>query len=329
MKKRTFVAAFAAAAMAPQLALLAQDGRSTSRRVGWLEAGNPTSFPQRRSAFLDALARSGFSEKKNLVVDYRYAGGKLQRLPVLAAELVALKPECVVAIGIDAIGAVRKTTSTIPIVMGTMDADPVKEGLIASLPRPGGNITGMIGIAWELAGKRLELLREIDPRIKHVAVLLDPRSPASHAHLRDAADAARTLKMELHLFELREPADIERAFRAADAARADAFFVVAVGMVNSHRARIAALAQQAKVPAIYSNVEFVADGGMIGYAPNSIEQFRRVAAYVAEILKGAKPEDLPVMQPTQFELVINSKTAKATGVQIPKSLLLRADRVID
>ena len=316
-------------AMMLPLASFAQEAKGKTRRIGWLEPGTPTSFPDRRKSFHQVLREAGFVEGQNLVVDYRYAHGKLEQLPTLAAELVGLKPECLVATGIDSISALRRATSTIPIVMGTIDADPVKEGLVGSLARPGGNITGMIGIAWELAGKRLELLREIEPKTSRVAVLFDPRSAAGHAHVNEAQSAARSLKVQLQLLELREPADLEGAFRAASKARADALFVVAVGMLNSHRARIVALAIEARVPAIYSNVEFVTDGGLIGYAPNGVEQYRRVATYVDKILKGAKPGDLAIVQPTQFELVINAKTAKAIGVTIPKSLLSRADRVIE
>ena len=294
-----------------------------------MEPGTPASFAARRKTFHEVMRQAGFIEGQNLLVDYRYGHGKLDRFPILAAELVALKPECLVAIGVDAIGALRRSTSTIPIVMGTIDADPVQEGLAASLSRPGGNITGMTGIAWELAGKRLELLREIDPKISSVAVLFDPRSSAGHAHLKETENASRAVNVKLQLLELREPDDIEQAFRAARAARTQGLFVIAVGMLNSHRARIVALANETRLPAIYSNLDFVAEGGMIGYAPNIVDQFRRVATYVEKILKGAKPGELPIVQPTTFELVVNLKTAKAIGTRIPKSILVRADRMIE
>jgi len=327
--RRRILVALGVGAIAAPFTSCAQDAKSRTRRIGWLEPGTPSSFPARRRAFHEVMRRAGFVEGQNLAVDYRYARGKLEQFPSIASELVGLKPECLVAIGVDAIGALRGATSTIPIVMGTIDADPVKEGLVASLPRPGGNVTGMIGIAWELAGKRLELLREIEPKVARVAAFFDPRSPAGHAHLKDAEGAARVLRMQLQLLELREPGDIEPAFRAARTERADALFVIAVGMLNSHRGRIVALANETRLPAIYSNADFVADGGMIGYAPNMIDQFRRVATYVEKILRGANPGDLPIVQPTQFELIINLKTAKAVGVRIPNSLLARADRVIE
>ena len=286
------------------------------------------SSPARLKAFLQVLREAGYAEGQNLVVDYRYARGKLEQFPALAAELVALQEECVLAIGVDAILALRKLTSTIPIVMGTIDADPVKEGLVASLARPGGNITGTIGIAWELAGKRLELLKEIAPKTVRVAVIFDPRSPAGQAHLKETESAARTLNMQLQPLEVREPGDLDIAFRAALGARADALFVVAVGMVNGYRPRIVALASKARLPAIYSNLDFVEDGGLISYAPDFIKQFRRAAVYVAKILKGTKPGDLPIEQPTDFELIVNARAAKAIGLTIPKSVLERADRVI-
>jgi putative ABC transport system substrate-binding protein len=328
MRRREFTLFLGGAAALP-LASWAQAQTGKTRRIGWFEPGTPTSAPARREGFHKVLREAGFVEGQNLVVDYRYGHGKPEQYRAFAAELVGLKPECVVATGVDTILAVRQATSTIPIVMGTIDADPVKEGLVASLARPGGNITGMIGIAWELAGKRLELLKEIVPKAARVAVIFDPRSPAGHAHVRETEVAARALKMQLQLLEAKEPADLDNAFRAARDARVDALFVVAVGMVNSHRPRIVALANEARLPVIYSNLDFVGDGGLIAYAPDLVEQFRRVATYVDRILKGAKPSDLPVQQPTKFELAVNLKAARAMGVTIPKSILGRADRVIE
>ena len=327
-RRRALIGA-GAAALAAALPSFAQQPLKKIARIGWLEPATPTSFPARLKAFHQELRRAGYVEGQNLVVDYRYARGSLERFPALADELAALKPECVLAIGVDAVHAMRRASSTIPIVIGTIDADPVKEGLVASLARPGGNITGMIGIAWELAGKRLELLKEIAPRTVRVAVIFDPRSPAGHAHVKEAEAAARALNMVLQLLEVKEPADLENAFRAARSNRADAFFVVAVGMVNSHRPRIVALASAARLPAIYSNLDFVGDGGLIGYAPDTVAQFRRAASYVDKILKGARPGDLPLQQPTTFELVINAKTAKAIGLAIPATVLGRADKVIE
>jgi putative ABC transport system substrate-binding protein len=328
VRRRDGVLALLALGATP-LAPFAQEAKGRTRRIGWLDPGTPVSSPERLKAFLQVLREAGYAEGQNLVVDYRYARGKLEQFPALAAELVARKAECMLAIGVDAIGALHRLTSTIPIVMGTIDADPVKEGLVASLARPGGNITGMIGIAWELAGKRLELLKEIAPKAVRVAVIFDPRSPAGHAHVKETENAARTLKIQLQLLEVKEPADLEIAFRAARGAHAEALFVVAVGMVNSNRPRIVSLASEARLPAIYSNLDFVSDGGLISYSPNFVEQFRRAAAYVDKILKGAKPGDLPIEQPTNFELIVNTRAAKAIGLTIPKSVLGRANRVIE
>jgi len=328
MRRRDFTI-FLGGAVAWPLAALAQQAKGNTRRIAWLEPGSPESFPARRKAFQQVLREAGYGEGRNLDIDYRYARGKLEKFPALAAEIVALKPECVLAIGVDAIHALRKLAPAIPIVMGTIDADPVKEGFAASLARPGGNVTGMVGIAWELAGKRLELLREIAPKAARVGVIFDPRSHAGLAHVTEAQAAARTLNLTLQLLEVREPVDLDEAFHAARDARAEALFVVGIGMVNSHRPRIVALATEARLPAIYSNLDFVGDGGLIAYAPNTVEQFRRAAAYVVKILGGATPGDLPIEQPTKFELIINAKAAKAIKLKIPKSLLLRADQVIE
>ena len=319
---------FLVAAMALPVGCLAQASAAT-KRIGWLEPGVPASFPARRKAFEEVLRVAGFIVGTNLAIDYRYAAGKLEQMPSLGKELVALHPDCLVATGVDSIKAVRQATSSIPIVMGTIDADPVEEGLVASLARPGGNITGMVGVAWELAGKRLELLKEVAPSTKRVAVLFDPRTPAGHAHLKQAQVAAGTLRIELHPLGVKEPADLEPAFRAARSAGCDALFVIAVGMVNAHRPRIVSLATETRLPAVYSNVEFVEDGGLIGYAPNIVEQYRRVGTYVLKILNGTKPADLAIMQPTLFELAVNLKTARVIGVAVPKSLSSRADKVIE
>ena len=276
------------------------------------------------------MRAAGYVEGTNLVVEYRYAQGELQQMPALATELVSLNPDCLVATGLDAIRGFRRATSTIPIVIGALDADPVKEGLVTSLARPGGNITGVIGIAWELAGKRLEILRQIAPKTVRVAVLLDPQAgAASDAHLKAAEAAARRISLQLQVLEVKEPSDLENAFRAARANRADALFVITPGMLNSHRRRVIALANEIRLPAMYSNLEFPREGGLVGYAPNVAEQFRRVATYVDKILNGARPGDLAIEQPTAFELVINVKAAKGIGLTISRSVLARADQVID
>jgi putative ABC transport system substrate-binding protein len=220
------------------------------------------------------------------------------------------------------------STATIPIVIGNIDADPVEEGLIASFARPGGNITGVTGIAYDLVGKRLELLKETVPGLSRVAILINP-SRAADAHVRGAVVAARNLGIELHVVEARSPGDLEGAFRVARQKRVEALDLVATGLMNSHRARIVNLAAHSRLPMIYSNRDFVLAGGLMSYAADFVAQNHRAATYVDKILKGVKPADLPVEQPTKFELVINLKTAKALGLTIPPSLLLRADQVIE
>jgi len=299
------------------------------RRIAWLEPGTPASFPDRRAAFLEVLRNAGHREGKNLSVDFRFAAGKIENFPSLAAELVGQKPECVLAVGVDAVDALRRASRSVPIVMGTIDADPVAEGFAASLARPGGNVTGLTGISWELAGKRLELLREIAPQVKRVAVIYDERSRAGQAHVKTTQEAARKLKMQLHVVGVKAAEDLERAFHGLSDARADAVLVVGIGLIGAHRSRVATLAVASRLPAMFSYVEFVTDGGLIAYAPNLVEQFRRAASYVDRILKGANPGDLPIEQSRVFELAVNVKTAKQIGIQIPQAILARADSVIE
>ena len=299
------------------------------RRIAWLEPGAPDSYPARRAAFMDVLRAAGHVEGASLAVDFRYAKGRIETLPDLAAEIVRLKPECALAVGVDSIRALKSASSTLPIVMGTIDTDPVDEGLVSSLARPGGNITGLTGISWELSGKRLELLREIAPKVTRVAVIYDPRSPAGQAHARKAEEAARTLRMQLHLVGVRAADQLDGAFQGLRAARAEALLIVGIGLIGAHRARVAALATASRLPAMYSYVEFVSDGGLIAYAPNAIAQFRRAASYVDRILRGASPGELPIEQSRAFELVVNVKAAREIGIRIPQSILARADKVIE
>jgi putative ABC transport system substrate-binding protein len=213
--------------------------------------------------------------------------------------------------------------------LGNLDSDPVEEGIIASLARPGGNVTGLVGIQWELAGKRLELLREVAPKASRIAVLFDPRTRSGQVHVERTQSAAHKLGMQLQLLEARAPGDIDRAFKAAREGRAEALSVIHVGVMQGERPRIARLALEARLPAVYSATTFPPDGGLMAYAPDTADQYRRAAVFVDKILKGAKPADLPVEQPTKFELVINMKTARALGITIPQTILVRADRVIE
>jgi putative ABC transport system substrate-binding protein len=309
---------------APFTAAEAQQSRRVYR-IGYLSPRSGIDYSA--DAFRKALGQLGYVEGQNLAIEWRFTkGGSIH--PDLASELVRLKPDCIVAIGVAAVAALKQSTTTIPIVIGAIDADPVGQGLVASLGRPGGNITGVTGIAYDLAGKRLELLKETVPSLSRVAILVDP-SPAADAHVREAVVTARALGIEVHVAEVRSPGELESAFSAARRRRAEALSVVATGLLNSHRARIIKLAVSTGLPAIYSHRDYVLEGGLMSYADDAIARAHRAATYVDVILKGAKPGDLPVEQPTKFELLINLKTAKALGLTIPPSLLLRADQIIE
>jgi len=322
MKRRDFVGSVA---MLPFAALAQQP----MRRLGWFEPGTPTTAPARRKGFFEVLRARGFVEGGNLVVDYRYGYGKPETYPAIAKELVAVKPDCLLATGVDVVRALRQATTSIPIVMGTIDADPVKEGFADSLSRPGRNVTGLSGIAWELSGKRLELLRELAPKLARLAVVTDTRSPAAQAHLNETEAVARTLKVQIRIHEIVDAASVERAFRAVREAKADGLFVITVGATNTHRKLVTAQASATRLPAIYSSLESADDGGLMAYSPNLLEQYRRAAGYVDRIFKGAKAAELPIEQSRVFELVVNLRTAKEIGLKVPQSIVSRADRVIE
>jgi ABC-type uncharacterized transport system substrate-binding protein len=297
-------------------------------RIGYLSNGIGIQPPE--VAFRQRLSELGYVEGKNTVIEWRFNQGKLDRNPELAAELVRLKVDCIVTVGVTPTRAAKQATSAIPILMATIDADPVELGLVANLARPGGNITGFTGIAYDLAGKRLELLKELVPKATRVAILMDPAGrDAAQAHMKGTELAAHKLKMQLQLLEARVPEDLDNAFHAARQERVEALSVVAIGWINSHRRRIVDLAVKTRLPAIYSAEHFVYDGGLMSYSADQIDQYRRTAAYVGKILGGAKPADLPVQQPTKFELVINLPAARQIGLKIPPSMLARADRVIE
>jgi putative tryptophan/tyrosine transport system substrate-binding protein len=311
------------AAQAPQPATL--------RRIGMLSSGVVS--PERTryvEAFLHSLRDLGWVEGQNLAFEYRSAEGQAERLPDLAAELVRLQVEVIVTVGGDRVTrAAKEATSTIPIVMGGV-ADPVQEGFIASLARPGGNITGLAVLDPELSGKRLELLKEAVPQAARIAVLM--RSPVygPRITLRETQAAAHALGVELHIVEVHRPAEIEGAFAAMQQAGVGALLVLADSLVlEPHRHNITALALQRRLPTMYPWRMYVVDaGGLMSYGVDLADVYRRAAYYTDRILKGAKPADLPVEQPIKFELVINLKTAKALGVTIPPALLLQADEVI-
>jgi putative tryptophan/tyrosine transport system substrate-binding protein len=323
MNRRLFLCGLTLGTLFAALVAEAQQAEKVYR-IGYLSPGSGIEY--RDEAFRQALGQRGYVEGRNLVIEWRFTKGR-PIAPELAAELVRLKLDCIVGIGVGPVAALKKATATIPIVIRNIDADPVEEGLVASFPRPGGNITGITGIAYDLASKRLELLKEAVPGLSRVAMLIDP-SRAADAHVRVAAPTARNLGIELHVVEARSPGDLDAAFRVARQKRVEALDVVATGLMNSHRARVVNLAANSRLPTTYSNRDFVLAGGLMSYAADFPAQNDRAATYVDKILKGAKPGDLPIEQPTKFELVINLKTAKALGLTIPQSVLLRADHVI-
>ncbi|MBI3062351.1 MAG: ABC transporter substrate-binding protein [Deltaproteobacteria bacterium] len=280
------------------------------------------------AGFLQGLQDLGYVEGKNIVIEPRWAEGKADRLPELAAELIRLKPDLIVSTGgtVTAL-AVKKATTTIPVVF-TAGGDLVKVGLIASLARPGGNLTGLSLLTTELSVKRLEILKETFPKLRRIAVLGNPVNPVSAIQLGEVQAAAKTLGLQLQIVEARDPKDFEPAFSAVTEKGAGALLVLSDAMLNAHRERIAGLATKSRLPAIYEFKEFAEAGGLMSYGTNIVDVYRRVGKYVDRILKGAKPGELPVEQPLNFEFLINLKTAKQIGVTIPPNVLARADKVI-
>lgn len=296
-------------------------------RIGYLAASPSTASPARTEAFRQGLRELGYMEGNNIVVEYRWADGKLDRLRGLASELVRLKVDVIVTAGPTAVPPAKEATATIPIVM-TFDTDPVGSGFVASLARPGGNITGLSSLSPEISGKQLELLTEIVPKLSRVAVLGTSTRPGHAQTLQELELAARGLKVQWQFLEVEAPDDIEAVLRAATKGRAEAALALGSAVLNSHRARVAGLAVKHRLPAVYDRSEFVDDGGLLSYGVSLTDLHRRAAVYVDKILKGAKPAELPVEQPTRFEFVINLKTAKQIRLTIPPNVLARADRVI-
>jgi putative ABC transport system substrate-binding protein len=296
-------------------------------RIGFLSGVSPSTNPTRREAFRQGLRELGYVEGKNIIIEYRYAEGQQDRESELAAELVRLKVDVIVTGGPTATRAAKKATPTIPIVIA-FDDDPVGSGFVASLARPGGNITGLSSLAPEVSGKQLELLKEIVPNLARVGVLGDVTRPGIPQALREIKVAADAFHVQVQYLEVRAPKDIETAFRAASKERADALVVLGSPALNLQQKQVAALAVKNRLAVIYSNREFVEAGGLMSYGISLADLSRRAAAYVDKILKGAKPADLPVEQPTKFELLVNLKTAKQIGLTIPPNVLARADKVI-
>jgi putative ABC transport system substrate-binding protein len=297
-------------------------------RIGFLNASSPSSVADRLDAFRQGLRELGYLERKDIVVEYRHAEGKQDRLNNLAGELVGLRVEVIVAGGTASAQAAKRMTKTIPIIM-TNVSDPVSLGFAVSLARPGANITGLSTLAPELSGKRLELLKETLPKLARVTVVGDSTNPANAQALREAELAAETIGVQLQYYlEVRDAPDVEIAFRVATKAHSDAVLALTSAVLFSQRTQVASLAVKNRLPVVYGQPEYVEAGGLMSYGTSIADLYRRAATYVDKILKGTKPADLPIEQPTKFELVINLKAAKQIGLTIPPNVLARADRVI-
>jgi putative ABC transport system substrate-binding protein len=325
MRRRDIIKGIAGSAAAWPLTARAQQG-GKKHVIGRFSAGSVTDPVN--DVLTEALRESGWVEGENVVFERRYAENRLERLPELAADLVRLNVDVILAGGTLAPLAAKRATSTIPIVMVNA-GDPLGTGLVASLARPGGNVTGMSLMAPELGGKRLELLKELLPRLARVAVLWNAANPYSALVFKQVQAAGGTLGIEVQSLELRDPDDFDGAFETVQRQHPDALITVEDPLTFNHRKRIADFAAGQQLPSLSGLSEFAAAGGLISYGANQVDLFRRVAGYVDKILKGAKPADLPVQQPSKFELVITLKTAKAVGITIPPSLLARADEVIE
>jgi len=320
--RRTFLAGTGAVLLAAPLAVEAQQATKIPR-IGILGL---TGLEPLIAAFRDSLRQLGYVEGQNITVESRWTS-EVDRLPELAAELVRLPVDILVAGGPSMARAAKKATSTIPIVMAVVP-DLVGEGLVATLARPGGNVTGISFMAPDLSGKRLELLREAFPRISHVGVIWDSKTGGGPAELEATQRGARALGVELQVLEVQRAADVDKAFEMGRKHRAGALITLGSPLLFANRRHLVDLATASGLPVMFQHRAYVDAGGLMSYGPNFPEMFRRAAVYVDKILKGAKPADLPVEQPTKFELVINLKTAKALGLTIPPSVLARADEVI-
>jgi len=326
ISRRAFIRTLAGGLLAASLAAEAQAPAKVPR-IGFLSARPPTDNPYFIESFWQGLRELGYVEGQNIAIEYRFAEGRPERLPALAAELVRLKVDVIVTGGPPAPEAAKQATGTIPVVFAVA-ADPVAVGLVASLARPGGNITGLASISGEVVGKQLELLKEVAPKISRVAVLQNSSNQAHRHTLRQAEGAARALGVQLHIVEARTPPEIDAAFAAMRSQRVGGVLVLRDPLFLTQRTQIAALAAKNRLPVVYGFREEAEAGGLMAYGASVPLMYRRAAIYVDKILKGAKPGDLPVEQPTKFDLIINLKTAKALGLTIPQSLLARADEVI-
>ncbi len=328
MHKKFTRRAFCSMLLALPFAVRAQQPKKLPR-IGYLVSTDPARDSTRVAAIRLALRERGYIEGQNITFEYRYAEGKADRFPELAAELVRLKVDIiVVAGGTLIVQAAKNATKTIPIVMTGGGGDPVAAGLIDSLARPGGNVTGLTNLAGELGGKKIELLKEAAPKVARVAVLYEPFNPSSVIELKEVQSAARALKLTIQPWQVRATGDFDRVLAALAKQRPDGLYVTGGALVNTNQKRTIDYALKSRVPAVYGRREFVDMGGLMSYGADLADSYRRVAYFVDRLLKGAKPADLPVEQPMKFELVINLKTAKQIGLTIPQWTLMKADRVI-
>jgi putative ABC transport system substrate-binding protein len=327
MKRREFISLVGAAAAWPLAARAQQVGKTP--QIGYLGVSSPSLEPHYVEAFRQKLRELGHVEGKNIAIEYRWAEGQDDRLPNLTSELVRLKPDVIVTTGTPGAVAAMQATKTIPIVMAS-SADPVGSGLVASLARPGGNVTGFTILGPELEGKRLELLKQAVPGLSRLAVLWNPSNPGIVSYFETVKNAGRALQISLGpVVEIRRSDELDSAFTAIASARPHALVVIADRFLLSHRKQIVEFAAVKRLPTMYRYREYVDAGGLMSYAPSNIELFLGTAIYVDKILKGAKPGDLPIQEPTKFELVINLKTAKALGLDVPLHLQQLANEMIE
>jgi putative ABC transport system substrate-binding protein len=326
MKKKITVLTLSAMLLALCGSVDAQQA-ATVYHIGFLGGSSAKAYASFVEAFQQGLRELGYIEGKNFVIEHRYGDGKLDRLPDLASELVRLGVDVIVVSGARATSQVKSATKTIPVVMTTIE-DPVAMGIVDSLARPGANITGLTNLAPELSGKRLELLTETLPKTSRVAVMWPPDATGAIVAFKETYRAAQGLGVSLQSLEVRSPKDFDEAFRVARTERASALIVLQSALTNAHKKLIMDLATKNRLPSMCTQKEYVEAGGLMSYGVATRDLYRRAANYVDKILKGAKPADLPVEQPTKFELVINLKTAKQIGLTIPPNVLARADKVI-
>src|SRR5262245_24946254 len=328
-KRRELLIALGASVLARASSASGQQPMKKAARIGYIFASTPTATAHNLEAFRQGLQALGYVEGRNIILQVRYAESRAERLPGIARELIGLKVDIIVAVTDGVIAAVKRETQVTPIVM-VLSSDPVGTGFVASLARPGSNVTGLSTVSPELSGKRLELLREVFPGLSRVAFLWNPDVRGAMFDYKETEGAARSLGLQLQSVEVLRAEDFDRAFAAVSKGHAQAFVLPSgIPAAYANRQQIVSFAQKNRLPSVYGQKEYVEAGGLMSYGPSTPDLHRRAAIYVKKILKGAKPADLPVEQPRKFDLVINLKTAKALGLTIPPSLLARADQVIE